>query len=322
MTNGIKPLVSVVCLCYNHEDTVAGAIEGVLSQKTDFPFELIIHDDASTDNTAEIVRSYAEKYPEIIVPVLQTENQMKTCNIAETYISPLLRGRFVAICEGDDFWTSPDKLAKQTAVMLADPGITMTFHGVLQLDDTGEKISYRPVKNSGEVAPGVIIKRGGMFCPSVSLMVRRDIADMWPRFRQLADVYDYPLQALCAAEGKAYYIDEIMAAYRFAHKNSWTANNLSATNRTHILNEINWISLFNEYSEERFSYEINWHLTHLWLTEYRKSFSKEFKKNALVSAKKLRIKDKTVFILLILMFSVLKKRGETVYGSIKKLILK
>ncbi|MBQ7637847.1 MAG: glycosyltransferase [Clostridia bacterium] len=312
----------MVCLCYNHADTVAGAIESVLSQKTDFPFELIVHDDCSTDGTADTVRRYAEKYPDVIVPVLQSENRMKSCNIAETYIAPLLRGRFVAICEGDDYWLSPDKLQKQTEVMLGDPGITMCFHAVMQLDSLGRQTPFRPVKGSSFVPSPIIVKRGGMFCPSVSLMVRRDIADMWPDFRRLADVYDYPLQVLSAAEGKVYYIDEIMAVYRFAHRGSWTASMSVSNDFTHIENEIKWLSLFNERYNGRFRYETDYHLAHLWLTEYRKTFSPELKQKAVESADLLGMKDRITFRLLILMFSLLGKRGEAVYGFIKKIILK
>ena len=320
--SGALPLVSVVCLCYNHEDTVAGAIESIVTQQTDFPFELIIHDDASTDGTADIIRAYREKYPEIIVPVLQSENRYHTCNIAETYIMPLVRGKYIAVCEGDDYWTDPQKLAVQTALMQKDDEIAMSFHAVTQLSPDGGKMIYRPLKQSGPADPDTVIKRGGMFCPSVSLMVRQDIAALWPRFRQAADVYDYPLQALCAEKGKIWYIDRDMGVYRYAHKNSWTAGISVANDFAHIENELHWLGLFDEYSGGRFRYAIDYHTAHLWLTEYRKSFSPELRCRAFRSAGKLKAKDRIVFTFLILMFSLLKKRSEPVWQFIKKLLLK
>ncbi len=320
--NGGTPLVSVVCLCYNHEKTVAQAIESVLAQKTDFPFELIVHDDASTDSTPEIVRSYAEKYPDIIVPVLQSENKMRFCNIAETYIAPLLRGRYVAICEGDDYWTSPDKLALQVRAMQADPGIALCFHAVTEVQPNGTGQPYRPVKATGEVPAGQVVKRGGMFCPSVSLLARRDIVDQWPEFRKKADVYDYPLQVLAANEGKVWYIDRILAAYRFQHENSWTAQRADVTDTAHLENETGWLGLFNAWSGGRFSYEIDYHLAHMWFTEYRKHPEKALRGKALQYAKRLRGRDRLLFEGLTLLFTVCGTRANRLYAYIKKKLLK
>ena len=113
-----KPLVSVCCLAYNHENSIRQAIEGIVSQKTDFAFELLIHEDASTDNTAEIIREYEKKYPHIVKPIYQTENQFFKCNIAKTHIQPKAQGKYVAICEGDDFWTDENKLQNNVIGMV------------------------------------------------------------------------------------------------------------------------------------------------------------------------------------------------------------
>ena len=322
MSGENTPLVSVVCLCYNHEKTVAQAIESVLAQKTDFPFELIVHDDASVDSTPQIIRAYAEKYPDIIVPVLQTENKMQTCNIAETYISPLLRGEYVAVCEGDDYWTDPEKLALQVRAMRADPGITMCFHAVTQVLPGGEEQICRPCKETGAVPAELVVKRGGMFCPSVSLLVRRDIADLWPEYRRQADVYDYPLQALSASAGKVWYLDRVMAAYRFQYENSWTARRADVTDAAHLENETRWLMLFNEDTDGRFAYEIDYHLAHMWFTEYRKHPEIELREKARSYIKKLRGKDKLLFSGLMLAFAVLGPRANRFYLHMKKRLLK
>ena len=103
--NTENPLVSVRCITYNHEPYIAQAIDGFLMQKTDFPFEVIIHDDASTDKTADIIREYEKKYPLIIKPIYQTENQYsKRDGSVAKVIDSKLRGRYIAYCEGDDYW--------------------------------------------------------------------------------------------------------------------------------------------------------------------------------------------------------------------------
>ncbi len=321
-TSAGQPLVSVVCLCYNQKETVAGALEGVLMQKTDFPFELIVHDDASTDGTAEIVRAYAERYPDIIVPVLQTVNQYRLCNIAETHIAPLLRGRYVAVCEGDDYWTDPEKLARQVALMEAHPEATLCFHAVTELSFSGETRVFRPVKQTGPVPSGQVLRRGGMFCPTVSLLFRRDIADQWPAFRKAADVYDYPLQALAAAQGTVYYIDRVMGVYRFAGAGSWTAQHKNETDLAHVENETRWLELFNEETGGRFAADIRFHLAHLWLTEYRKAFAPAARKKARGYARLLPVKQRLAFEAALLFFGVFRNFGNAVFARVKSAALK
>ncbi len=107
------PLVSVVTITYNHAPYIRQCLDGVLSQQTDFSFEYIVHDDASTDGTAEIVREYAEKYPNVIVPILQKENQYSKGKGLVEFILPLVRGKYRSLCEGDDYWIDPNKLQKQ-----------------------------------------------------------------------------------------------------------------------------------------------------------------------------------------------------------------
>ena len=117
-----QPLVSILCATYNQKDYISQTIEGFLMQKVNFPIEIIIHDDASTDGTADIVKQYAEKYPDLITPILQTENQhSKKTGIWSTFIYPKARGKYFAECEGDDYWTDPDKLQRQIDFLESHP---------------------------------------------------------------------------------------------------------------------------------------------------------------------------------------------------------
>lgn len=107
-------MVSIKCLVYNHEKFIRETLEGFIMQKTNFRFEAIVHDDASTDNTANIIREYAEKYPGIIKPIYEIENQYsKKDSSLSRIINEACTGKYIAMCEGDDYWTDPYKLQKQ-----------------------------------------------------------------------------------------------------------------------------------------------------------------------------------------------------------------
>lgn len=109
-----KIIVSVVCATFNHENYIKACLDGFLIQQTNFKFEILIHDDASTDATASIIKTYEEKHPNLIKPIYQTENQYsKGVHITNTFIYPIAKGKYIAMCEGDDYWTDPLKLQKQ-----------------------------------------------------------------------------------------------------------------------------------------------------------------------------------------------------------------
>lgn len=109
-----KPLVSICCITYNHEKYIRQCLDGFLMQKTNFKYEIVIHDDASTDRTVEIIQEYVERYPALFVPIYQTENQYsRKIKPLVKYVFPKASGKYIAICEGDDFWVDPLKLQKQ-----------------------------------------------------------------------------------------------------------------------------------------------------------------------------------------------------------------
>ena len=107
-------MVTIRCITYNHEPYIRQCLEGFVMQKTNFRFEAIVHDDASTDGTAVIIREYAEKYPEIIKPIFETENQYsKHDGSLRRIMNEHTHGKYIALCEGDDYWIDPLKLQKQ-----------------------------------------------------------------------------------------------------------------------------------------------------------------------------------------------------------------
>ena len=149
-----KPLVSVNMITYNHEKYIAQAIEGVLLQKTNFKIELIIGEDGSPDGTAKIVKEYAEKYPDIIVPVVREKNIGMIENVIDIY--KRCQGKYVAVCEGDDYWIDPLKLQKQVDFLEEneDYGLVHTNYQVFQ-----QKKNRFVERNSGNIPSGNIFKQ-------------------------------------------------------------------------------------------------------------------------------------------------------------------
>lgn len=126
MTN-TPPLASIRCLTYNHEQYIRQCLDGFIMQKTNFPFEIIVHDDASTDKTADIIREYAKKHPNIHA-ILETENQYsKHDGSLARIVNQAIRGKYVALCEGDDYWTDPLKLQKQVDFLEKNPEYGMVY---------------------------------------------------------------------------------------------------------------------------------------------------------------------------------------------------
>lgn len=216
--------VSIICNAYNHGKYIRDALEGFVTQKTNFLFEILVHDDASTDNTAEIIREYEEKYPELIKPIYQTENQhSKGLGIFRNFQEPRVKGRYIAVCEGDDYWIDPLKLQKQYDAMEAHPEVDICAHTAIKVDAaTGKEISYiRPVNNSVVLSTEDVILGGGGYVATASLFYRTEITKNPPEFRKFMYL-DYTLQVSGALRGGMLYLDECMSAYRFRSAGSWT----------------------------------------------------------------------------------------------------
>lgn len=135
-----EPLVSIRCLVYNHEPYLRQCLDGFVMQQANFRFEAIVHDDASTDRSTDIIREYAEKYPDIIKPILEKENQYsKGFSILSKMMNAASTGKYIAVCEGDDHWIDPLKLQKQVDFMETHADYSMCFSDaeVIWEDDKG-----------------------------------------------------------------------------------------------------------------------------------------------------------------------------------------
>lgn len=213
------PLVSICCLAYNHEKFIKDAIEGFLMQRTTFPFEIIIHDDASTDKTIEIIREYENRNPELFNNIYQKENQFSQ-GIKPTinFLYPKARGKYVALCEGDDYWIDSDKLQKQVDFLEHNKDYTICFHNV-KINKHGKLINdyiTRDVPGSTNILE--LAKGNYMHTPSV--VFKRNWKEL-PSWFAACPAGDYALHMINAQFGKIKKMNDVMAVYRIHDSNIW-----------------------------------------------------------------------------------------------------
>lgn len=216
MLNNPVPLVTIRCLTYNHEPYIRQCLEGFVMQQTNFRFEAIVHDDASTDGTAAIIKEYAEKYPNIIKPIFETENQYsKRDGSLRRIMDSHTRGKYVAMCEGDDYWIDPLKLQKQVDFLESHPDYGLV-HG-------GAKVFYQ---SRNEYGKNLI----GSPCFDVDdLLITNKIVTLTTCFRRTlylryvneikplldrSKMGDYPLWLYIAFHSKLHFFSEPMGGYR------------------------------------------------------------------------------------------------------------
>lgn len=208
--NNNKPLVSARTITYNHAPYIKQCIEGVLMQKTDFPIEYIIAEDCSTDGTREIVFEYARKYPDLIKVVTSDMNVGANINAERAFDA--CRGKYIAVCEGDDYWTDPYKLRKQVDFLESHPDFVMCSHAVKTVFLGGVR------KNDPFVKPLEIATFDDIlenhFIPTLSLVFRNGIINKYPSWFMNVMSGDRVLELLLAHYGKNYYMNDVMGTKR------------------------------------------------------------------------------------------------------------
>ena len=212
-----EPLVSVLCTAFNHGRFIRSALEGFVSQRTDFPFEVIVHDDASTDDTASIIREFADRYPDVIKPILQTENQYsKERGKVTRIVHAAARGRYIATCEGDDYWVDPEKLRDQVALLEREPGLSGCFTDAWNETDGEREAFYPSLLGKAREAGGIDLEGllADNIVPSATLLARRE--RMFPAPEQMftAPAGDWMLLVHLAKQGRLGFIDRKTAVRR------------------------------------------------------------------------------------------------------------
>lgn len=214
-----KPVVSVICNTYNQEMYIEDAIRGFLIQETDFPFEVIINDDASTDRNPEIIASYVRKYPKIIKPIFQNVNQYSQGKKPTILSFTKASGRYIALCEGDDFWVYRKKLQLQHDHLKKNILVKGCAHSALAFYPKG----HFKIINDYEtynLSCDFVIRRGGGVVPTASIFIRRSVLKEFSKNFANAPLGDYFIQALAAEAEGLDFVNEVWSIYRYASETS------------------------------------------------------------------------------------------------------
>ncbi|WP_415846315.1 glycosyltransferase family 2 protein [Stutzerimonas zhaodongensis] len=207
------PLLSVICLAYNHAAFIKETLDGFLRQETEFPFEVIVHDDASTDTTAAIIREYAALYPSVIKPIYQQQNQYRLGVPFSTRLFAQAEGKYIAYCEGDDYWTDPRKLQIQVDFLEQHRDYVMTYHDAFMFNSQGVVCSPHM---QGKFRKDATARELMQARPVSTLTVCfRNLVHELPPELHGVEVLDICWWSLLGAHGKGKFIEEIKpAAYR------------------------------------------------------------------------------------------------------------
>ena len=210
-----QPLVSISCITFNQESYIEDALKGFLVQKTDFPIEILIHDDASTDGTAYIIRKYEKEYPNIIKSILQTENQYsKKISIDSTFNYNRAKGIYIAICEGDDYWTNEHKLQQQFNFMQRRLDISFTCHNAYIHDlSNNSKYLFNKKLSTGMYTTKDLFNKP-WFVPTASLFIRKEALKDIPSWIGLVQSQDLVVEIIASIQNNFWYEEEPSGVYR------------------------------------------------------------------------------------------------------------
>lgn len=260
-------MVQVICITYNHENYIKDALEGFVRQKTNFRFEVIVHDDASTDRTTDIIKEYEKKYPDIIKPIYQTVNRYSQgLHILKTIIVPILAGKYIALCEGDDYWSDCNKLQKQVDFLEKCPDYVACVHNtkIMNMKDLSQQKFINASSDPYDVGFHDVIPGGGAVYQTSALMCRKKYfvnaySDPRPAiFKAAKGFSDYALAIYLVTEGKVRYMPDIMSVYRQGTEGSWTSRNSGRESMIkHAENMLEFLDAVDCYTKYHYKDEID-----------------------------------------------------------------
>ena len=313
-------IVSICCLTYNHEPYIRQCLDGFMMQKTDFHFEILIHDDASTDRTADIIREYEAKHPNIVKPIYQTENQhSKGIGVTRAYQFPRAKGKYIAICEGDDYWTDPCKLQKQVDFLETHSDFEVCTHDTLIKNERYKQLDGMLFS---KFCDNIFLKipqkvytiedtlTGNIF--HISSIVFRNVSLQYPKWMNRFSAGDMVLFMLLAQQGKIYFVNDVMSVYRSNVKSITNTRPEYASQIAFIKMSIDITRLMNKHFNRQYQKEIHsiiaryyMRLAFLYLRKSNKSLL-----DARQMAKMARKYDAKTYIkyLFIEFFQVIKRR--------------
>ena len=252
-----KPIISIICNTYNHEKYIGQALDSFLMQKVNVPFEVLVHDDASTDTTQDIIRSYEECYSDIVKPILQKENHASQgYSITADIQIPRAQGKYIAFCEGDDYWTDENKLQIQYDFMEKHPEYSICCHAYNMVDKEGNLIEERRDFPEDCVVPIERLIGNQLLVPHfATMMVRRELLSGLGRSFLEAHCSDMIIRLYCAAQKPIFYLNCDMSCYRRFTEGSWTVR--VGQNKKEFLEHrkrlVGFLKKYNEYTAFRYS---------------------------------------------------------------------
>lgn len=320
----------VRCYTYNHASYIVDAMNGFTMQRTDFPFVCIIVDDASSDGEPDVIKQYLSDNfnteHDSIVQNRETDDYVLTfarhksnhnCFFAvyllkynhykkkakRPYFQEWTESvKYVALCEGDDYWTSPLKLQKQVDYLESHPECKMCCHAI-KWETNGVMYDGGCQHNQPcNLSADEVIRNNGLYIATCSLVYSGELDLDRPEWRKVANVGDFPLQILGSLRGDLFFSPEIMGVYRYMSKGSWTGQHFGSKNKVAIeysKNKILWMSMLDKETNGKYSSAINALLYHYYLSLYHAdeiSFSEYFRATIRTDEKHIRRLSKDFLI--------------------------
>ena len=228
MEENITCKVSVLCATYNHEEYLRQTLGSFLNQKTDFPFEVLVNDDVSTDSTGDIIREYAAKYPDVIRPFYQKENlYSRRINLYDVVFFPACRGEYIAVCEGDDYWNDPEKLQLQVNWLDTHPEYSACVHNSIgRFTDQPDKVLFAQ-DGDRDIPFEQVVQGMSHAYHTSSILARREFILNPPDYRDVAYhqgyFTDYAIGVRLGLSGKVRFLDRCMSVYRIgSNPSAWS----------------------------------------------------------------------------------------------------
>lgn len=255
-----KPVISIICNTYNQEKYIADALDSFLMQEVSIPFEILVHDDASTDGTADVIRGYEERFPDIVKPIYQSKNQYSQgVSITVDIQIPRAKGKYIAFCEGDDYWTDPKKLQMQYDFMETNSTYAACCHAYSMVDKEKKLIKECADFPQDGTIPMKRLLGDQLKVPHfATLFIRSELLHSFQSTFLGAKSNDMIIRIFCATKGDVYYHNQNMSCYRRFTEGSWTMR--VGKNKEVILSQmkerISFYELLDEYTQGKYTGDI------------------------------------------------------------------
>ena len=231
----MKHTITVIVMAYNQKDYIRESLDSILRQKTNVDFNILIHDDCSSDGTSEIIDEYKMKNPNKIDVIHQKEKTFPVVGfngMLYKYVTPIIESDYIAYCDGDDYWCDDEKLQKQYDFMSSHPEYSMCFHSAYQLRPNNDMSSKWFIRDEGDInMSDIISERPGVCVATSSIFLKSDVFKDFSDWRKKYPVEDVPMYITAAMKGKIHRLKDVMCVYRQFAAGSWSAQNKDANDK-------------------------------------------------------------------------------------------